>query len=151
MWHFEENHKIVNSVYYFQPISPVLLLLATVKHLKYCIMRKFSWIKFSLIRSSKIVRSCNFHYPMAVHFYIINKVNILETFNFHTFASSVEIAKIKHRWNFLVLQYTYNAVCWPHMSGYTLETQYILNNTEKREILQDLIMTPIKSRVWLGF
>ena len=40
---------------------------------------------------------------MAILFYIITKVNILEAFNFQRFATSVEIAKINC--NFLVLQY----------------------------------------------
>ena len=39
---------------------------------------------------------------MAVAFYIISKTKILGAFNFHGFASSVEIAKINRRWNFLV-------------------------------------------------
>ena len=42
---------------------------------------------------------------MAVLFYIITKVTNLEAFNFHGFASSVEIAKISCRRNFLILQY----------------------------------------------
>ena len=42
---------------------------------------------------------------MAVLFYMINKVNILEAFNFHGFVSSAEIVKINPRLNFLFLQY----------------------------------------------
>ena len=46
---------------------------------------------------------------MAVLFYIITKVNILEAFNFQGFATSAEIAKF-NQWNFLVLHYTINCV-----------------------------------------
>ena len=49
---------------------------------------------------------------MAVLFYIITKVKILEAFNFHGFASSAKIAKINRRWNVLVLQcIVYICVC----------------------------------------
>ena len=72
---------------------------------KYCKTRKFSRDKFSLISPSQIFRSFNSHYSMTVLFYIITKVNILEAFNFHRFASSAKIAKINCGWNCLVLHY----------------------------------------------
>ena len=55
-----------------------------------------------LVAHPNIFCSFNVHYSMAVLF---NKVNHLEGFDFHVFASSVEITKINHRWYFLVLQY----------------------------------------------
>ena len=50
-----------------------------------------------MISLSKISRSFNFGYSVAVLFYINTKVKIVEAFNFHEFASPVKRAKIYHR------------------------------------------------------
>ena len=73
--------------------------------IKYCKTRNFSSIKFSLISSSKSFCSFNFHCAMAVLFYIISRVNILATTNFHCLGLSAKIGKINRGWNFVVLQY----------------------------------------------
>ena len=88
-----------NDVYEFQQYSHDSVMI------EYYKTRTFSWDKFSLIRSSKHFHSFKFHYSMAVLFYIITKVKLLEAFNFHGF-DSVETVKFSHWWNFLVLQYT---------------------------------------------
>ena len=77
-----------------------------------CKARKFSLDKFSLISLSENVHSFNFHYSLAVLFYIITKVKFVEAFNSHGFVSSAEIAKINRRWNFLVLQYHPDPDIW---------------------------------------
>ena len=84
-----------------------LFILFEVNHssIKYCKLRIFSSDRFSLISPSKTFHSFNFHYSMAIPFYVITNINILEPFNFHRVSSSAEIVKTNHRWNCLVLQY----------------------------------------------
>ena len=74
----------------------------------YCRTIKFSSDKFPLSSPSKSFHSFNFHYSMAVHCYIITKVNILDAFNFHGFASSAKIPEINCWRNLLVLQYPHS-------------------------------------------
>ena len=60
----------------------------------YCKTIKFRGDKCSLIRPCKRFRLFNFHYLMAVLFNIINRVKLLQAFNFHGFAHQWKLRKL---------------------------------------------------------